>query len=162
MLTLTIFSLILTILYVVMLCVKNNGIPIHLSQSFYILKHKFIFSLFLLSLTFMLLPPLLEITPTEYEFLSFLTGASVAFIGVTPNFMEKFEGRIHSISAYIAVASSQLLILLTKPIILIIWIIAALSMLLYKSLKRENEINYIFWIEIIGLTTIFIYIFSYL
>lgn len=162
MLTLTILSLILTISYVVMLCAKNNGIPIHLSQSFYILKHKFIFSLFLLSLTFMLLPPLLEITPTEYEFLSFLTGASVAFIGVTPNFMEKFEGKIHSISAYISVVASQLLILLTKPIIIIIWLIAALSMLIYKLLNRENEINYIFWIEIIGLTSIFIYTFSYL
>lgn len=162
MLILTILSFILFVLYVVIICYKNKSIPIHLSQTFYILKHKFIFSLFLLSLTFMLLPPLLEITPTNYEFLAFLTGASVAFIGLTPNFLEQFEGKIHSISAYIAVAASQLLILLTEPIILLTWLLALLIIIVCKLFRKEKQINYIFWIEIIGILNIFILVFSYL
>lgn len=162
MLILTILSLILMVLYVIMLYVKNRGIPIHLSQSYYIFKHKFIFSAFLFLLTAMLLPVLLEVTPTNYQFLSFLTGASIIFIAATPNFMNRFEGVIHDIAAYIAVAASQTLILLTKPIILTTWIVLAISMLLYKMLKDKNSINYIFWIEIIGILNIFILAFLYL
>lgn len=162
MLILTIISLLMILSYIIIICIKNNGIPIHISQSYYILQHKFWFSFTMIALTFMLIPPLLSITPSNLQFLSFFTGASIGFIGVTPNFLEEFEGKIHEIAACIAILCSQLLIILLNPIILSTWIIYIVGIFIYMFVRKNNNFyktNPLFWIEVISFFNIYILIF---
>lgn len=90
-----------------------------LSDSYYQLKelkdwYKYLFQFTLLSVSFLLVPVMLEFTPEEFQFLAFFTAAPIAFVAVAPRFRavdNKYsnqEKKVHSIAAIISGASSAL------------------------------------------------------
>lgn len=144
--------------YVIAVVIKNKAIPIHLSQSFFILEHKFLFSICLLLIAFLALPPLLEITPISYQFLSFISCVSLGFIALTPNYLDKYNGIIHKVAACIAVICSQILILLINPFLMISWFFYIFICLIISRIKEItiSQMNPLFWGEIIAFTNIFL------
>lgn len=161
MLILSFLSFILYISYIISVIIVNgNKIPIHLSQSYYILKNGWLFTLFMFLIMFLTIIPLMEIIPIKYQFLAFLSCASIGFIGASPNFLEDLEGRVHKIGAVIAIICSQVLVYLCHPIILLTWLVLLISLLLYyiynKSLQGSNVL---FWVEILSFINVYLLLF---
>lgn len=161
MLTLSFLSFILYISYIISVIIVNgNKIPIHLSQSYYILKNGWLFTLFMFLIMFLTIIPLMEIIPTKYQFLAFLSCASIGFIGASPNFLEDLEGRVHKIGAVIAIVCSQFLIYLYQPIILLTWILLLISLLIYHIYNKTLQgSNLLFWVETLSFINIYLLIF---
>jgi hypothetical protein len=94
------------------------GIPKNLSESFYLYDNKkkhfgYIFTLFMFTMAFCLMPGWIEISEvwsswSHYlTFLAFLTAAAICFVGAAPAFRaNKLEGTVHEVSAKICAATA--------------------------------------------------------
>lgn len=156
----TILVLIIITLYVVIMIYKNKGIPNSISATYYILQHKYWFCFTMISVGIILLIALLDTVSSNIQFLVFLACSGIIFVGAAPNFKEQLEKKVHEIGAIICISGSQILIILTQPIILLLWVPWIIYILL--KLKINNlrdsflETKPLFWIEIISFTTIFL------
>lgn len=161
MLLCVIISFLLYISFILSLIIKNNNkVPIHLSQGYFILKNRWIFIVFMFLLMFITIIPLMEVIPSSYQFLVFLTCGSIGFIGASPNFKEDLEGKVHEYSAYIAIFSSQILVYLCQPLILLSWLILIICILIYYCLKDTlKDSNLLFWIETTAFLNIYLLMF---
>lgn len=92
-----------------------------LSDSYYELMekkdwYKYLFQLTLLSVSFLLVPVMLQFTPEAFQFLAFFTAAPIAFVAVAPRFRVNSKGipeheqerRVHTIAALVSGISSAL------------------------------------------------------
>lgn len=166
-LTLTIIGMVLFTIYNVCI-VSKFGIPVSLSDSFYLLNEVkkglgFIFTAMMVSMAFCLMPGWLEITETitswskNFTALPFLAAAGIAFVGAAPAFRKnEVEKLVHGISAYLAAAFSILWIcivcyevaLIVLPISVFVIIALGLST---KTLKSSK----IYWLEMLAFLATF-------
>lgn len=118
MLTLTLISFFIFIVYLVLVLRYIGDIPRSLSETYYYLgsqyyphsgwEEKFnrlrasIFTAMMWGIAFTLLPVMFEATPEGQQFLAFLALASICFVGAAPEFKNKYEGRVHTTAAVIA------------------------------------------------------------
>ena len=90
-----------------------------LSDSYYELKaikdrYKYLFQFTLLSVSFLLVPVMLEFTPEAFKFLAFFTVAPIAFVAVAPRFRAvdnvygDNEKKVHKTAALVSGISSAL------------------------------------------------------
>lgn len=90
-----------------------------LSDSYYELMekkdwYKYLFQITLLSVSFLLVPVMLEFTPEAFKFLAFFTVAPIAFVAVAPRFRAvdnvygDNEKKVHKTAALVSGASSAL------------------------------------------------------
>ena len=77
-------SLLLICSYILYIIIKY-GVPHSLSQTYYLLKHKWIFSLVLVISVTTMLPKMLEM---NYSYLAFPALCGVLFVAATPNFKD--------------------------------------------------------------------------
>lgn len=91
------------VLYNIISIFKEKVIPGCLSDTYYIWP-KYVFPLIMCLISGTLLPVWLELLKeSDFQFLAFLTCASIVFVGVSPDYKnDKMDYRIHSICAYIA------------------------------------------------------------
>lgn len=152
-----ILSLLLICSYILYIIIKY-GVPHSLSQTYYLLKHKWIFSLVLITSTAIILPEMLEM---NYSYLAFPTLCGVLFVAVTPNFRDdNLVDQVHTWSAVVALIFSQLWVGLTNPIILNWWILFLIYLYIqykkYRSFKKIlDESNSKFYAELIMLLTVY-------
>lgn len=166
-LTLTIIGMVLFTIYNVCI-VSKFGIPVSLSDSFYLLNGVkkglgFIFTAMMVSIAFCLMPGWLEITETitswskNFTALPFLAAAGIAFVGAAPAFRKnEVEKLVHGISAYLTAAFSILWIcivcyevaLIVLPISVFVIVALGLST---KTLKSSK----IYWLEMLAFLATF-------
>lgn len=149
-------SLIILLIYIFYIATKH-GIPHSLSQTYYLLKHKWIFSVVLLSSVCIILPQMLEM---NYSYLAFPALCGVIFVAFTPNFKDDdLVDRVHTWSAIVALIFSQIWVGVTNTWILCLWIPFIMYLCVqykkYRSFKRIlDESNSKFYAEIIMLLTV--------
>lgn len=142
----TIISFLIIFTYLLYIVLKF-GIPRSISQTYYLVNHKWVFSAVLLSSTALILPVMLEM---EYSHLAFLGLGGILFVAAAPNFMEsELVDSVHTWSAIFAFIFSQIWVAITNPYILIVWI-------LFLIFAIKNKHNYKFYAEIIMLLTIYL------
>ena len=115
-----------------------------LSHSYYELdKQGWMFQLTLVSMVFLLMPQLLEITPVDFQFVAFLAAAPLMFVGVAPNFMSEYglEKEVHLFNAYASGILSFVLVILYAIYInwlamLLIPLSSIICLLLYIRYKQ--------------------------
>ena len=81
------------------------GVPPSISDTFYLWEkakkgYGMLFTLALASVTFLVTPYWLSITPDKWRFLAFIAGAALTFVGVASNFLNKDEKPIHYGAAF--------------------------------------------------------------
>lgn len=162
---LIILSLFIILTYVITIIYKN-GIPYSISDTFYSLEHKLWFGITMWLTALLLIPKILDMTPENYQCLSFLMCTGLIFVGAAPNFKEGIERPIHIISTSIAAVCSQLWIIFTLPYMLLIWIIWFIYIIIrLKKLWDRNLYNSfvkckpLFWAEVIMFMMIYIVLF---
>lgn len=147
------------ITYLVIYVIKY-GIPPSISATYYKINNKLWFSICLISTSVLLFPVLVQQIPEGLQFLVFLTLGSVIFVGLSPNYRNSvLINNIHTISAYISLVCSQILVGLINPNILLIWILLFIYWIYYsikfKSIKYGfSKSNIKFWGEVIMMITL--------
>lgn len=118
MLTLTHISFFVYVIYLTLVIRYIAEIPQSLSETYYFLGSKrypsadwqdnfdrliaSLFTLAMWAMAFTLLPAMLDVTPENLQFLVFLAIAGICFVGAAPEFKQKYEGRVHTVSAWFA------------------------------------------------------------
>lgn len=148
------------------LCIFKT-IPSSLSNTYYMYKEKkewlkYLFPIMMFLTSGFLLPAWLEATEgSNLQFLSFLTCASIMFVGAAPNFKNiGIESTIHTVAAIIAAICAMLWCLFvvgSYGIILSYLVIFLILALCTKSIKS----SYTFWLEMIAFFSLFISLIIY-
>ena len=104
-------SLVLIAAYIVYAISVMQGIPWSVSDTYYQLdkrgRPKWLFQAAMIVPAFLLLPAWLDVSPVEIQFLAFLSGAGLIFVGAAPCFKLELEGKVHYIATGVCgVASS--------------------------------------------------------
>lgn len=134
--------------YVIYIVIKFGILP-SISQSFYELsqKNNFLFTFFCWGFA---LPAIIIGTDLTNNFLMFLAGSGIMFVGAAAAFKEKLTKPVHEISAYAGVILSQLSIAYDFNMYYINFIFIGLSLIIAVGLKRTRT----FWIEILAFLSI--------
>lgn len=148
-----ILSLIFYTIYISYTYIKYN--PNCISDTYYHLNKKWIFTVWILLVSFLIFPSWVEISPINFQFLSFLSVVTLSIVGITPKYLGE-DRLVHLISAILtAIISITWNIIVGKYIILII----LLSILLIITLIKVK--NLLFWAENIAFINIYLSILLY-
>ena len=93
----------------------------------------------------MMLPPMLDCTPDNWQFLAFFACASLVFVATAPSYLEKFEGRVHSISAILCAACAIAWAAVVVPVALI-----GCALLIVAAFDKTHRL---LWLELSAFST---------
>lgn len=162
LLGLTITSLVILMSYTVAVCIKF-GIPTTLSESYYFIYKKYLFTLVLWLSGFLILPPIMEMTGGDTQIIPFLSIIGIMIVGAAPKYKEQ-ERTLHIIGATMAGFFSQLwIILYAYPWTLLTWtilIIWAIGILIESKLMEWSEEldkrKWFFWAEMLAFINLYL------
>lgn len=163
---LVILSVLCIVSYTAAVCIKFGGVPESISATFYSLQHKYWFGATMWITAFLLMPAILEVTPSNYQFVAFLSCLGMFLVGAAPNFREWLDKKVHKAGAIMCVSLSQIWVALICPFALFAW----LAYIAYTAwiMKKKWKGNFIsaflltkpmFWIEIAALFTTYLSLF---
>lgn len=153
--TLTTISIIIaTVIYVAYNAVSLAyfGIPQSLSMTYYHWKEKanigYLFCIMMYAVVSLMMPAWISMSEgSDFQFLAFLSPASIAFVGTAPRFKDsQLESRVHTVSAIIAAACSLLWVALVTPYwwVILTW----LGLIVFTSvLTSSYKTAYVYWLE---------------
>lgn len=149
--------------YTIAVCIKCNGIPYSISETFYKLEHKWWFLVTMWLTAGLLMPAILESTPGCYQFTAFLACIGMMFVGVAPNFREGLDSPVHITGAILCILFSQVWVLLTCPWMMLVWAVyLAYTVLAMKKYWKGNFISAflltkpMFYVEVIALFSTYV------
>lgn len=162
LLGLTITSLVILMSYTVAVCIKF-GIPTTLSESYYFIYKKYLFTLVMWLSGFLILPPIMEMTGGNTQIIPFLSIIGIMIVGAAPKYKEQ-ERTLHIIGATMAGFFSQLwIILYAYPWTLLTWfilIIWAIGILIESKLVEWSEEldkrKWFFWAEMLAFINLYL------
>lgn len=143
------------------------GVPKSLSMTYYLFKDrvdslKWLFPGMMTLLGVFLIPCWIEISEgSNFQFLSFLSAASLMFVAFAPVFLDsKMENIIHQVSAYCCATFVLLWIILVTPYWYVILIVLGFVAVLAYVTKTWKT-GYIYWLELVAFLSTFISIIVY-
>lgn len=159
MLYLVLISLGIYIIYNIASICKYQDLPECLSATHYIWHPNWIFPIVMIAISGLLLPVWLELLEgSNFQFLAFITCASIIFIGFTPDYKnDKLECKIHSICTYIACLTSIAAISIVMgylDILLTYIIVTFITSLVIDGFKTLKEI-WLYLIELVLFLTVY-------
>ena len=139
-------SIIFLLLDVLLASVEKKSLVTCVSECWYHIKWTHYALLALAAL--MMLPPMLDCTPYNWQFLAFIACASLVFVATAPSYLEKFEGRVHSISAILCAACAIAWAAVVVPVALI-----GCVLLIVAAFDKTHRL---FWLELSAFATAYI------
>ena len=151
MIGLVLSAMIVIALYMGAMAYVSKQIPESISQTVFLLHRKgqWVFTIVMWLVGFLLLPVLLEKVSEQTQFLAFLMVAGIGFVGAA-HLVAKEKNTIHYVFAVIAGITSQLLVALNQPLLLLTWFLYIGYTLLAKDASRN-----LFWVEVLCMLNIF-------
>lgn len=165
LIVLTILSILSITAYTAVVCIAWKGVPNSISATFYKLKHKAWFTLTMYATAFLLMPAILEVTPSSYQFVAFLACAGMMLVGAAPCFKEH-DKAAHITGAVMCIVLSQVWVMLTCPLVLLAWFVY-IDYTVYMINKKWTgnlavsfmQTKPMFWIEITALFATYLTLF---
>ena len=136
-------SIIFLLLDVLLASVEKKSLVTCVSECWYHIKWTHYALLALAAL--MMLPPMLDCTPDNWQFLAFFACASLVFVATAPSYLEKFEGRVHSISAILCAACAIAWAAVVVPVALI-----GCALLIVAAFDKTHRL---LWLELSAFAT---------
>ena len=136
-------SIIFLLLDVLSASVEKKSLVTCVSECWYQIKWAHYALLALAAL--MMLPPMLDCTPDNWQFLAFFACASLVFVATAPSYLEKFEGRVHSISAILCAACAIAWAAVVVPVALI-----GCALLIVAAFDKTHRL---LWLELSAFST---------
>ena len=138
-------SLVLIAAYIVYAISVMRGIPWSVSDTYYQLdkrgRPKWLFQAAMIVPAFLLLPAWLDVSPVEIQFLAFLSGAGLIFVGAAPCFKLELEGKVHYIATGVCGVASSAWICLAGYWLFPLLLFASWIYLTYRYQRP------MFWVE---------------
>ena len=147
-LTCLVISLILYAGYITYIYIKYK--PDCISRSYYLLKNKYIFTIWIILVACLIFPAWVEISPIYFQFLPFLSVCSLAIVGLCPNYLD--SDRIVHITAASVTCILSLIWNLVTGIYLLPILFCIILTILY-ALKAKNGF---FWTENLAFLNIYL------
>ena len=149
-----ILNLTVFIIYNILIIRKFN-IPESLSETTYLMGNKYwVFPLICGLFVFTILPIWLNIPPHNFNYIKFFSCGGLLFVGATPFFKQKFEGKIHYVAAIISLLGFISWFLLNG---LYIWVLIDLIIFIC-SILILNKKNFVYYGEVITWITLLIFL----
>ena len=139
-------SIIFLLLDVLLASVEKKSLVTCVSECWYHIKWTHYALLALAAL--MMLPPMLDCTPYNWQFLAFFACASLVFVATAPSYLEKFEGRVHSISAILCAACAIAWAAAVVPVALV-----GCALLIVAAFDKKHRL---LWLELSAFATAYI------
>lgn len=124
--------------------------PSCISESYYLIKNKGLFTFWMVLVSFLIFPAWVEISPINFQFLPFLSVVSLGSVGVNPRYLES-EKTVHIVSALLAGIISLIWNIVTGQYI--IPIACALVLVILYILRVKNLL---FWTECSAFSNIYL------
>lgn len=141
-------SFIIYLTYIVYTYIKYK--PSCISETYYRLKYRNLFTIWILLVPFLIFPAWVEISPINFQFLSFLSVVFLASIGIVPKYLE--DDRIkHIIFTIIACVISLIWDIVTGNYFTLVLLSLTAVLLLVFRIK-----NNLFWIENLAFLNIYL------
>jgi hypothetical protein len=127
---------------------KYTGMPESISNSYYLLEHKWVFTMFMYSIGILTLPVMLDIlSGSNLQFLGFIAGAALLFVGAAPAFKGErvaTDRFVHKTAALVAAICVECIMVF----VLRYWYIALAGALaiVYPFIKYPKSRT--FWLEV--------------
>lgn len=147
-LTCLILSIITWLSYAVYIYIKYQ--PDCFSRSYYLIKHKGIFTLWIILVSFLIFPAWVEISPLSFQFLPFLSVVALGSVGVNPRYLHS-DKTAHIVSACIAVVLSVIWNIVTAQ-----YIVPLILVILVSILGLCKAKNLLFWSECAAFLNIYL------
>lgn len=132
-------SIIFYVSYITYTYIKYK--PSCISETYYCLDRKWIFTAWMVLVSFLIFPAWVEISPVMFQFLPFLSVVSLASVGLAPKYLEE-DRKVHIISAALTTIISLVWNIVSGTYV--IPIILAIVLIILASIKIKNLL---FWIE---------------
>ena len=139
-------SIIFLLLDVLLASVEKKSLVTCVSECWYHIKWTHYALLALAAL--MMLPPMLDCTPYNWQFLAFIACASLVIVATAPSYLEKFEGRVHSISAILCAACAIAWAAAVVPVALV-----GCALLIVAAFDKKHRL---LWLELSAFSTAYI------
>lgn len=163
--TLCLVSLAAMAIYIAVV-IKKSGIPYSISETYYRLEHKKLFTFVMLLTGATLLPPALESSTVNSQFLIFLSTVGLAVVGLAPNFAngEKSEKVAHYSGSIILLLGTQFWVWFNCKWTLLLWIVYA-GYIVFGLVKKNSDSSFyndllslkpVFWAEITLIITTYV------
>lgn len=124
--------------------------PSCISETYYCIKRKGLFTAWMLLVSFLIFPSWVEISPISFQFLPFLSVVFLASVGLAPKYLKE-DRNVHIVSATLTSIISLIWNIVSGtyviPIVLVILVIIL-------AILRAN--NLLFWIENTAFLNIFL------
>ena len=102
----------------------------------------------LIALAALMMLPMLDYTPDRWQFLAFFACAALLFVATAPSYLEKFEGRVHSISAILCAACAIAWAAVVVPVALV-----GCALLIVAAFDKKHRL---LWLELSAFATAYI------
>lgn len=146
-----ILSALIYTLYVSIVYTKYK--PSCISESYYKIKHGYLFTAWTLLVSFLIFPAWVEISPICFQFLPFLSSISLGAVGLNPRYLES-DRKAHIIAAGLAVIISLIWNVVTGVYIIPILLLIGVIIMLVSKIS-----NPLFWTECAAFSNIYLSIF---
>ena len=138
-------SIIFLFLDVLFASIKKKSLVTCVSECWYHIKWA---HYALLSLAALMMLPMLDYTPDNWQFLAFFACAALLFVATAPSYLEKFEGRVHSASAILCAACAIAWAVAVVPVALI-----GCVLLIVAAFDKTHRL---LWLELSAFATAYI------
>ena len=143
-----ILSLLLYSLYISIVYIKYK--PSCISESYYKIKHGYMFTVWILLVSFLIFPSWVECSPIYFQFLPFLSSVALGIVGLNPKYLGS-DRIAHIVAALVTATISIIWNIVTGiysvPIILLILVV------ILWLVKAKNPI---FWTECAAFSNIYL------
>jgi hypothetical protein len=138
--------------------IKTFGVPDSFSDTYYLLNEKkprlgSLFTLLMMSMSFLMMSVMMDYTPENFKFLGFLTLWGILFVGAAPAFADKSQEKIHYSAAGIAAICSLTWLFICFP--QYVWVLGV-NMVIPIIMSVKTRRAYLFWGEMVIFFTIYI------
>ena len=137
-LDLILISMSIIITYIGYMINELGYLPDSISQSFYLLKYKWIFSVAMLLTAALLMPAAIESGLPESQWSAFLSCTGMIFVAFAPNFRDNLSYEVHMIGAVVCVTVSQIWVSYNYIDCLWSWLVYLIYTLIYMTRSDEN------------------------
>ncbi|MBR6128996.1 MAG: hypothetical protein IKQ07_05115 [Bacteroidaceae bacterium] len=133
----------------------GHEIPESISQTVYLMPRKcqWVFTIVMMSVGFLLVPVLMEISTERTQVFAFLMTGGILGVGASP-LVAKERNIFHYVCAAVSGIASQVLVALNQPLCLLAWFLYVGYTLFAKDVSRH-----FFWAEVMCMLTTFVYCF---
>lgn len=132
-------------------------VPASLSETYYLIQpNGCLFTAMMWTISFCLLPAMLDLTPDSLQFLAFLALAAICFVGTAPNFRQAFEGKVHTRAAWVAAIFGILWSLTATSEGSVMLVVSLMACLIIGGNTKTLKTCKVFWAEMVAFGTVYL------